>query len=115
MAISSGHDDTIYNNIVVSSGLLADGTQVASDNIGIYIWNQPSDPYFGNDQEYGNTVGWMGPSGRNDVWLPNATASPGKPPDTFLSGGTISISTEQAYFSVWAQRLSSAGLSVGAS
>ena len=115
MAISSGHDDTIYNNIIVSSGLLANGTQIASDNIGIYIWNEPSDPYFGNDQEYGNTIGWMGPSGRNDVWLPDVTPSAGQPSDTFLSGGTISISTEQAYFSVWAQRLSSAGLSAGAS
>jgi hypothetical protein len=77
IAISSGHDDSVFNNIVVSSGLLSDGSKIAADNVGIYVWNQPSDPYFGNDQEWGNTVGWMGTSGRNDEWLPNVTPSAG--------------------------------------
>jgi hypothetical protein len=115
IAISSGHDDSVYNNIVVSSGLLSDATKVAADNVGIYVWNQPSDPYFGNDQEWGNTVGWMGTSGRNDEWLPNVTPSPGKPADSFLPGGTITLATEQGYYTVWAQRLSTGGLTIGAS
>ena len=30
MAISSGHDDLITNNIVISSGVLPDGTKIAA-------------------------------------------------------------------------------------
>ncbi|HSZ57520.1 MAG TPA: choice-of-anchor tandem repeat GloVer-containing protein [Tepidisphaeraceae bacterium] len=115
IAVSSGHNDSVFNNVVVSSGLLSDGTKVAADNVGIYVWNAPSDPYFGSDQEWGNTVGWMGASGRNDEWLPNVTPSPNQPSDTFLPGATITLATEQGYYSLWAQRISSGGLTIGAS
>ncbi len=110
LAISSGHNDTIYNNIVVSSGLLPSGQKVASQNVGIYIWNQSSDPYFANAQEYGNTLGWMGPSGRNDSWTPNGS---GKTGDATLPG-TIMPAQVQGYYAVWAQRVGAAGYVIGA-
>jgi hypothetical protein len=110
IAISSGHNDVIRNNIVVSSGLLPTGQKVASQNVGIYVWNEGNDPNFGNDQEYGNTLGWMGSGGRNDTWTPNASGQTG---DTSLPG-TITIQQVQAYDAVWQQRVDAAGIMVGA-
>jgi len=111
MAISSGHNNTIYNNTVISSGLLPNGQKIASQNVGIYIWNQSGDPNWGNNQEYGNTIGWMGPTGsRNDSWTPNASGQTG---DTHLSG-TITLAQEQAYYNVWAQKVSASGFVIGA-
>jgi len=76
IGISSGHNNVAYNNTVISSGLLPNGQKIASQNVGIYVWNQ-GDPNWGNNQEYGNTVGWMGPSGsRNDTWTRAPPARP---------------------------------------
>jgi hypothetical protein len=111
IAISSGHNNTIYNNTVVSSGLLPTGQKIASQNIGIYIWNQSGDPNWANNQEYGNTIGWMGPSGsRNDTWTPNASGQTG---DNALPGA-ITLSVEQSYYNVWAQKVSASGFTIGA-
>ncbi|HSZ59006.1 MAG TPA: hypothetical protein VK797_25420, partial [Tepidisphaeraceae bacterium] len=93
----------------VSSGLLPTGQKVASQNVGIYVWNEGNDPNFGNDQEYGNTLGWMGSGGRNDTWTPNASGQTG---DTTLPG-TITIQQVQAYDTVWQQRVDAAGIMVG--
>jgi hypothetical protein len=110
IAISSGHNNTAYNNTVISSGLLPNGQKIASENVGIYIWNQSGDPFWGNNQEYGNTIGWMGPSGRNDSWTPNGSGQTG---DTALSG-TITLAKEQSYYGVWAQKVNASGFVVGA-
>jgi len=40
IAVSSGQDNAVYNNIVISSGLLPGGQKPASQNVGIYVWNQ---------------------------------------------------------------------------
>jgi hypothetical protein len=114
IAISSGHDDSVHDNIVVSSGRLPDGTKLGASNVGIYVWNAGNDPFFGNDQEYGNTIGWMRGNGRNDQYLPNVTPSSGQPSDTLLPG-VITLATEQMYENLWMQRLSNARLGVGAS
>jgi hypothetical protein len=112
IAISSGHDDSISNNIVVSSGRLADGTRLPASNVGIYVWNAGNDPFFGNDQEYRNTVGWMRGNGRNDQFLPDVTPTSGQAGDTLLPG-VVTWDTEQMYGNLWMQRLVEAGLSVG--
>jgi hypothetical protein len=111
LAISSGHDDTIYNNTIISSGLLPNGQKIAAENVGIYVWNSVSDLLWGNNQEYGNTLGWMGPNGRNDIWTPNAS---GKTGDTHLPGSTITLAQEQSYYTVWAQKVATSGFTIGA-
>jgi hypothetical protein len=110
IAISSGHDETAYNNTIISSALLPNGQKIAAENVGIYVWNSINDPFWGNNQEYGNTLGWMGPSGRNDAWTPNASGQTG---DTHLTG-TITPAQEQSYYTVWAQKVSSSGYTIGA-
>jgi hypothetical protein len=111
MAIASGRNDVIYNNTVISAGVLPSGQKEASQNVGIYIWNQ-GDPNFANGQEYGNTIGWMGPGGgQNDTWTPNGSGQTG---DTTLPG-TITLAQQQSYYGVWAQQVSAAGMTIGAS
>jgi hypothetical protein len=114
IAVSSGHDDSVFGNIVVSSGRLPDGTRLAAGNVGIYVWNAGNDPFFGNDQEYSNTIAWTRGNSRNDQYLPDVTPSPGQASDMLLSGA-ISLGTEQMYEGLWGQRLLNAGFSVGAS
>ena len=110
IAISSGHNNTIYNNTIVSSGLLPNGQKIASENVGIYIWNNINDPNWANNYEYGNTIGWMGPSGRNDKWIPNSVNAGN---DTALSG-SITLTVEQSYYNVWATKVRNAGYTIGA-
>jgi hypothetical protein len=110
IAISSGHNDSIYNNTIISSDLLPSGQKIAAENVGIYVWNSISDPNWANNKEYGNTIGWMGPSGRNDKWIPNS-ANNGS--DAAVSG-SITRAVEQSYYSVWATKVAASGYTVGA-
>jgi hypothetical protein len=110
IAISSGHNNSIYNNTIISSALLPSGKKIAAENVGIYVWDSINDPNWSNNKEYGNTIGWMGPSGRNDKWIPNS-ANNGS--DTAVSG-SITLAVEQSYYSVWAMKVSTSGFTVGA-
>jgi hypothetical protein len=82
IAISGGHHQKIYNNRVISSGLLPDGRRIAAQNTGIYIWDyHNAGSGFNNNSGFGNLVGWMrthpnGPfaPGRADWWVPDASS-----------------------------------------
>jgi hypothetical protein len=115
IGIPAGHDDSVYNNRVVSSGFLADGAYIAAQNVGIYIWNSQKDPYFANDGAYDNVVGWVrksdtGKPMRADTWMPNATRSSG---NTSI-GATVSQATEATELTLWTQKLLTTGIVVGA-
>jgi len=110
IAISSGHNNTIYNNTIISSGLLPNGQKIAAENVGIYVWNYINDPNWANNYEYGNTIGWMGPNGRNDKWIPNSSNAG---TDIALSG-SITLTVEQSYYNVWATKVRTAGYTIGA-
>ena len=98
-----------YNNTVISSGLLPNGQKEASQNVGIYIWNQ-GDPNFANGQEYGNAIGWMANGGgHNDSWTPDGSGQTG---DTTLPG-TITPAQQQSYYGVWAQKVGASGYVIG--
>ena len=73
VAISGGHDNYIERNRVVSCGVLGDGTAVAAQNVGVYIWNATGEASFGRNAGTGNEVAWASRSGgRNDWWVPDA-------------------------------------------
>jgi hypothetical protein len=82
IAISGGHHQRIYNNRVISSGLLPDGRKIAAQNVGIYIWDyHRAGSGFNNNSGSGNLVGWMRthsngafPVGRADWWVPDASS-----------------------------------------
>ena len=100
IAISAGHDETIYNNTIISSGLLSDGSRIADQNVGVPIWNAygTSSKVFYNNSGYGNTIGFVGPSGDDsDSYTPDATSwSDG----TSLSD-PITLATEAAALTSW--------------
>ena len=78
MAISAGHNCLMHNNRIVSTGLLPTGQAVASQNVGVYIWNITKSKSripttFANNSGYSNRIGWMKGQERNDWWVPNAS------------------------------------------
>ncbi len=79
VAIAGGQHNRFYNNRVISSGRLADGTPIASQNVGLYIWNNSKPAAFGNNVGYNNLSGWVNrgqnyawANYRNDWWAPDA-------------------------------------------
>jgi len=99
IAISSGHDNMIHDNIVISSGLLPDGTPIAYLNVGIYIWNSTLDPFFANNSAVNNAVSFKVPGGRNDYWLPDA----GVQINNAALPNPVTLQLEGNYFITWLQ------------
>ncbi len=121
LAVANGHDNEIYNNRVISAGVLSDGTPIASQNVGIYI----SDIYGGNitngtfhdNHAHDNTIGWVDQhpnyawnNYRNDMYFPVNDSDYGR--NTALPN-PITLDMEKAEFTSWRQKLSSAALTVG--
>ena len=58
----AGHDNAAYNNRVISSGLLSNGTQISCAERGLSLTMSMGTSQNGsmyNNNMYGNTVGWM--------------------------------------------------------
>ncbi len=113
VAIAGGKNNKIYNNRVLSSGRLADGTPIASQNVGIYIWNQHSADY-GKNVGYGNLSGWVKEEytwngGRNDWWVPDASQWK----DNEHWRGKITRQTETEEFRRFRVKLTQADIVVG--
>jgi hypothetical protein len=111
IAISSGHDNAMYRNRILSSGLLPDGKTAASQNVGAYIWNQNDESTFANNIGYGNLVGWVSESRRNDWWVPDAAQwfNNSNWPDP------LAQSTEADEWTFWVQKTLAAKIVVGQS
>ena len=104
IAIEAGHNETIYDNTIISSGLLPNGQTIADRNVGVIIWNLygTSSGVFNNDSGYGNVIGWVGPGGTgNDSWTPDATSLTN---NTDFSGA-VTLSTEAAEWTFWQNKL----------
>ncbi len=111
IAISSGHDNVFYQNRIIASGKLADGSTVAAENVGAYIWNENGEAHFTNNSGYGNLIGWNGKDGRNDSWTPDAAS-------WTVNGavrGQVSIATTQNEWVLWVNKLAGSGVTVGRS
>ncbi len=109
IGISSGHDNQIYNNRVLSSGYLSTGQYITAQNIGVYIWNSSGSTNFTNDSGHDNLIGWVRGSGRNDWWTPDASSWT----NTTYYSDPITTTTEANELTYWQQKLSSAGRTVG--
>ncbi len=123
LAISNGHDNEIYNNRVISAGVLSDGTPIASQNVGVYI----SDTYgsniangtFHDNHAHDNTIGWVNQhpnydwnNHRNDMYFPGDDNDYSR--NTALPN-PISLDMEKAEFTSWQQKLSAAGITLRSS
>ena len=98
IAISSGHDNSFYNNRIISNGRLPDGSFVPSQNVGAYIWNEHGERGFANNSGHDNSIAWMKFAHRNDAWTPDAASwthnasLPDATADT-RRGGVVSLAT----------------------
>jgi hypothetical protein len=113
IAIAAGHDLAIYGNRVVSSGRLPDGSLLAGQNVGVYVWNAYRLPDFAGNVATGNVVGWFQPAAgrRNDWWLPDCAGCTGNVP---LNGGAaITLADEAVEWAAWQSKLKEAGIRVG--
>jgi hypothetical protein len=114
IAIAAGHDLAISGNRVVSSGRLLDGTPLAGQNVGVYVWNAYRLPDFANNVAAGNVVGWSQPAAgrRNDWWLPDCAGCAG---NIALRGrSAITLPDEAVEWAAWRSKVAQAGVRVGA-
>jgi hypothetical protein len=119
--IGSGHDNAAYNNRVVSSGLLPNGTQIPSQNVGLSLYDVYGNIQNGsmyNDNMYNNTAGWMCWASRcawdgfrNDAYFPDNIGDYALNPS--ITANPITLQMEAAEYTAWQAKLSSNGVVVG--
>lgn len=78
VAIAAGYGNTLRRNRVIASGWLPDGQWIKSQNVGAYVRNLSSNPFFANNEAYDNVGGWRllqsgGSYYNNAFYLPNAS------------------------------------------
>jgi Bacterial Ig-like domain (group 2)/Ricin-type beta-trefoil lectin domain-like len=119
--IGSGHDNAAYNNRVVSSGLLPNGIQIPSQNVGLSLYDVYGNVQNGsmyNDNMYNNTSGWMCWASRcaydgyrNDAYLPLNNGDYALNPS--IAANPITLQMEAAEYTTFQAKLSSNGVVVG--
>jgi hypothetical protein len=118
---STGHDNVAWNNTVIASGLLPDGTKIPSQNVGIVIYdaygNIKNGSMYNNDM-YSNTVGWMCWAARcawdgyrNDEYFPNNSGYYST--NQSISANPITLQAENSEYSIWLAKISSNAMVVG--
>lgn len=113
IAISGGRSNRIDDNRVISCGLLPDGRPIASQNVGIYIWNIGADGSFADNGGSGNLVAWSSASGdRNDWWVPDAASWHDN--RSLLPDETVPCEVEAAEYERWREKLAAADVEIGA-
>jgi hypothetical protein len=114
----AGHDNVAANNRVISSGLLANGTKIAAQRVGLRAAASSSTVY--NNTMHDNLVGWScwttacAQQGyRRDQYFP---ASPGDyATNSKVVPGPITLDTEGAEYQLWLNKTATAGIQVGPS
>ena len=121
IGICAGHDNEMYNNRVVSNGQLADGTKISGSNAaGIVTNNWRNEPagVYGNNSIHDNVSGvrryaygaWV----RNDYYLGVApTFALNNAPFVPATAAAPTLASESGELSLWNQKLTDAGISVG--
>ena len=114
---STGHDNVAWNNTVISSGLLPNGTKIPSQNVGIVIddvyGNIKNGSMYNNDM-YSNTVGWMCWAARcawdgyrNDEYFPNNSSDYST--NQSISANPITLQAENSQYSSWLAKIAANG------
>ena len=115
ITITAGHDSEFYNNRVISSGLLPNGTRVADQNVGGVVWdlyNDISKGTYYNNSGHDNQIGWLGPDGgRRDWWLPDCAS--GKCTNNTTLPGPITLDTENQEYQTWLNKVSGSNVTIG--
>jgi hypothetical protein len=117
---TAGHDNVAANNRVVSSGLLADGTRIAAQHVGMA--NSDATGAHGsmyNNTMHDNLIGWTCWSAscaaegyRKDQYFPASPADYST--NAVLATGQI-LDMENSEYQVWVNKMATAGVAVGPS
>jgi hypothetical protein len=118
IAFTAGHDNIAANNRVISSGMLADGTRLAAQHVGMANGDGVANGSTYNNTMHDNLIGWAcwnsscAQSGyRKDQSFP---ASPGDySTNSVLAAGPITPEIEDNEYQIWLNKTASAGIAVG--
>jgi Ricin-type beta-trefoil lectin domain-like/Bacterial Ig-like domain (group 2) len=118
---STGHDNNAYNNEVISSGLLPNGTKIPAQNVGITIFDVYGNTKSGsmyNNNMYSNTLGWMCWASRcawdgyrNDDYFPGNGSDYYTNPS--IQANPITAKLETSEYSAWTAKVTSNGVLLG--
>jgi hypothetical protein len=119
--IGAGHDNAVYNNRVISSGLLSNGTKIFAQNVGLSLYDVYGNIQNGsmyNNNMYNNAVGWMCWAARcawdgyrNDEYFPDNSSYYST--NQSISSVPISLQAERAEYPAWLAKVGAAGVVVG--
>ena len=111
IAIAGGHHNRVEANRVVACGKLPDGSPIAAQNVGVYIWNQYGSPFYENVGR-NNVVAWVqAGGGREDWWVPDASEWSG---NTSLGlGADVACAMEEDERVNWEAKVAAEGIEIG--
>jgi len=129
IAVSGGHDIQVFENRIMSSGYLPDGRTIASQNVGVYVWDGNNDRQYGtfyNVSVWGNLIGWSTPlrgqNTSNPWWFPDCPADGWPQKDgSVMRGcsdnrtvpGRVTQTMEAQEYPLWRARVAAAKLRIG--
>ncbi|GAB2700206.1 hypothetical protein GCM10011495_24280 [Hymenobacter frigidus] len=119
MNIASGHDNHFYNNRMVTSGLLPNGSKMPAGYAAAGLWNayQQSGSVFFNNDMLNNTIGFFFEGG-NTPYINRQDTSPGACPTctgtNHLPDRPLTLADEQNEWNIWLQKLQQNGITLGA-
>ncbi len=118
VGIAGGHNHNVFNNRILSSGRLPDGSVNKAQNVGIYVWdvmNGKSNRAWYNNSVRDNVIGWTRVNSNNSTWLNNtwfadctSTCYNNK-----SWSGAVTLDTEKQEYQLWQSKFRAAGMSVG--
>ncbi|SMB98841.1 Ricin B lectin [Hymenobacter roseosalivarius DSM 11622] len=114
ICVGAGHDMEFYNNRIINSGYLEDGTYIRCNNVGVYIMKSEEGIFY-NNKAYNNVIGYVNRNNgrqRNDQYLPNANEPHNYSLNTELPF-LITRDTEKAEYVIWETKLRNNGVVVG--
>jgi hypothetical protein len=121
IAFTAGHDNVAANNRVISSGLLPDGTKIAAQRVGLVNETAHADSGSAyNNTMHDNLAGWTCWSAscaqqgyRQDQYFPVSTGDYSS--NSVVSAKQITREMEESEYSIWMNKVASAGIKVGPS
>jgi hypothetical protein len=128
ITVSAGHDNELYGNRVVTSGLLPDGSKLPQSGAGIVLWDfygnqrqRHTPTYFGNFAHDNSGAFWNHDGHRFTFWFPDGDKSrdtgnqdidvPAGVSDPYYSQPTLQDEANE--YTLWQQKLSQSGVTVG--
>jgi hypothetical protein len=114
---TAGHDNVAFNNRVISSGLLADGTKIAAQQTGMANGDASAVALGSmyNNTMRDNLIGWTCRKASCAAEGYRNASPADYSTNSVLPTGKITLDTENNEYQIWVNKLASAGIAVGPS